>query len=171
MIFVFDCESIGLHGETYAVAGGLYRVAGAIPMPVEEFCYAINPTDAEGQPEDRAWVAANVPPIEVTHTDGRLLRDAFWGHWRKAHDQGALIYVECGWPVEARFLSSCVERDASRTWDGPYPLHEVASFMAAAGMDPMKRYERMPMELPEHHPLGDARLSARLLCEAWARLA
>lgn len=36
-VFAFDVESIGLHGEAFAVAGGVYSPAGAVG---EEFCSA-----------------------------------------------------------------------------------------------------------------------------------
>lgn len=171
LIFVFDCESIGLHGETYAVAGGLYRVTGETATPLDEFCYAVLPVFAAGRDEDRAWVRQNVPPIAVTHEDRGLMRDHFWIKWDTAKKLGAQMFVECGWPVESRFLAECIfDRMSERLWEGPYPLHEIASFMAAAGMDPMVKYPRSANELPEHDPMGDARLSARLLCEAFIKL-
>ncbi len=71
--------------------------------------------------------------------------------------------VECGWPVEARFLAACIDEDPDRASDGPYPLLEISTMMQAAGMDPMATYKRKPEELPAHDPRGDARLSARLL--------
>jgi hypothetical protein len=61
--------------------------------------------------------------------------------------------------------------DLSARQLGPYPLHEIASFMTAAGMDPMATYARLPDELPKHHPLADARQSARLLWLAVSRIA
>mgnify|MGYP003529634433 CR=1 len=79
--------------------------------------------------------------------------------------------VECGWPVEASFLSACIRDDAFRNWDGPYPMREIASIMLAAGMDPMATYEREESEKPAHEPLADARQSARLLATAQHSLA
>lgn len=162
--FVFDVESIGLHGEGFAVAGGVYLENGAVQW---EFCFACPTTMAFGDPEDRKWVSKNVPAMEITHREPFSIRDAFWGEWIKAKSQGAEMAAECLWPVEARFLASCVGDDPlSRTWTGPYPFHDIASIMLAKGMDPKATYPRTPSEMPAHHPLSDARQSARLLSEA-----
>ena len=79
--------------------------------------------------------------------------------------------AECLWPVEARFIRDCITDDAQRLPEAPYPFHEIASIMLAAGMDPMASYPRTPSEMPPHNPLADARLSARLLSEALAKIA
>lgn len=164
--FVFDVESIGLHGEGFAVAGGVY-VDGAAQW---EFCFCC-PTDmAEGLQQDREWVAGNIPIMAVTHGDTKSLRMAFWDEWEKAKASCAQMAAECLWPVEARFIRDCVADDAQRLKAAPYPFHEIASVMLSAGMDPMATYDRTPSELPRHNPLADARQSARLLSEALARM-
>lgn len=164
LFFIFDVESVGLHGEGFAVAGGLYLQNG---IKEREFVFACPMDTCQGDPEGRAWVKANVPPLIGTHPDPRSMRTAFWAEWLVAKKLGAVAAAECGWPVEARFLIDCINDDLdSRMWEGPYPLHEIASFMVAAGMDPMAKYDRKPSELPIHQPLSDARLSARLLAEA-----
>lgn len=164
--FIFDVESVGLHGDGFAVAGGVYLENGAAQW---EFCFSIDRANSRGSDDDRAWVSEHIPPIEVTHLNIKLLRTDFWSAWMRAKAAGAVMAAECGWPVEARFLTQCIDDDQSRKWEGPYPLHEIASFMQLAGMDPLKKYERSPSELPEHHPLSDARLSARLLADAFNR--
>lgn len=164
--FIFDVESIGLHGEGFAVAGGIYKEGG---NAIREFTYACPPLNATGNREDRDWVHANVVSIPPTHNYPNEVRQAFWTEWLNAKNKfnGIQMYVECGWPVEARFLNLCVDDSKdSRNWQGPYPLHEIASVMLAAGMDPMATYDRQFKELPAHHPLADARLSARLFFEA-----
>lgn len=168
--FVFDVESVGLHGEGFAVAGGVYQRDGTALL---EFCFACDPGDADGRQDDREWVKANVPSIEITNLEPHGVRDAFWKVWLDAKEKfpGIVMAGECLWPVEARFVCSCVDDNSSRRWKGPYPFHEISSFMAAAGMDPMATYERRESEKPAHHPLKDARLSARLLVEALDRLA
>ena len=88
----------------------------------------------------------------------------------QAQLSGAEMAAECLWPVEARFLSACIADDARRLPTAPYPIHEIASVMLSAGMDPMGTYERTPSEMPRHNPLADARQSARLLVEALARI-
>ena len=166
--FIFDVESVGLHGEGFAVAGGVYLDNGAAQW---EFSLACPIEECQGDDVGRDWVMANVPILETTHRSPEAMRAAFWELWLKAKMLEADMAVECGWPVEARFLSDCVADDSRRNWEGPYPLHEIASYMAAAGMDVMKTYERTPSETPPHNPLADARLSARLLAEAIGKIA
>lgn len=165
--FVFDVESIGLHGEGFAVAGGVYLANGAAQW---EFCFCCPPDKAEGLQSDRDWVNRNVPVMDITHRDTYGLRMAFWEAWEKAKAGGAEMAAECLWPVEARFLRDCITDDAQRLPSAPYPCHEIASVMLASGMDPMATYDRTPSELPRHNPLADARQSARLLSEALARI-
>lgn len=168
--FVFDVESVGLHGEGFAVAGGVYLSKGDAQW---EFCYACPIGAAKGDDEGRNWVKANVPILDVTHRLPIGIRDAFWLDWLKAKSQYTEIVmaVECGWPVEARFLCAVIDDDLeNRRWKGPYPLQEIASYLAASGMNPMATYKRTPSENPAHNPLMDARLSARLLSKALARM-
>jgi hypothetical protein len=138
---------------------------------VDHGVFACPPEKATGDDEDRKWVSENIPPIAVTGSTPNVVRFQFWQKWMEWKAKGALMCAECAWPVEARFLIECVEWDVNeRRWQGPYPLHDVASIMLAAGMDPMANYDRLPNELPKHDPLADARQSARLLCEALGRM-
>lgn len=166
--FIFDVESVGLHGEGFAVAGGLYFENGAVQW---EFSLACPIDECEGSDSDREWVKNNVPVLEETHRTPEAMREQFWLLWEQAKKQNAVMAVECGWPVEARFLAKCIEQDfPKRNFEGPYPLHEIASYMAAAGMNPMGKYDRTPSEAREHDPLCDSRLSARLLSIALKKL-
>jgi hypothetical protein len=169
-VFVFDVESVGLHGEGFAVAGGVY-VDGAAQS---EFRFCCPPGEAEGSDEDRKWIDANVPAMEITHRGPASVRDAFWTEWEKAKARHPKIVMagECIWPVEAGFVAACVcQKLDERKWSGPYPFHEISSVMFAAGMDPMAAYVREESEKPAHEPLADARLSARLLATALRKLA
>lgn len=165
MFMVFDVESIGLHGEGFAVGATVVDERG---LTLEHYLYACNPDLAAGDAAGRAWVAQNCPVIPSNCGSPRGVRNQFWKAWLKWKDRGAALVADCAWPVEARFLIACVE-DAleEREWSGPYPLHELTSFMVAAGMDPMATYDRLPDE-PMHDPLGDAKQSARLLLQALA---
>lgn len=169
--FVFDVESVGLHGEGFAVAGGVLHY----PLGVydETFCFACPPADALGSAADREWVDKNVPALDCQFATTEEVRAAFWVQWTAAKVlfPGILMVAECLWPVEAGFVEACICDDIeTRNWEGPYPFHEIASIMFAAGMDPMATYDRLPSELPKHDPLADARQSARLLTEALSRL-
>lgn len=167
LFMVFDVESIGLHGEAFAVG---YVVTGPGMQAMAGTTYACSPDTAQGTEEGRIWIAKNCPPIAANCETPREVRDRFWQDWLMFKERGAVLVADCQWPVEARFLIACID-DApdERGWSGPYPMHELASFMVAAGMDPHATYERLPDE-PEHDPLGDARQSARLLVQALDRL-
>lgn len=165
--FVFDVESVGLHGEGFAVAGGVYLPNGSA---LWEFQFACPIGECVGNEDDMAWVKYNVPTLEITHRSPYAMRDDFWRQWMKAKAEGAVMATDCGWPVEAGFLKACIADNLTRKWDGPYPLHEIASYLASAGMDPLEKYERLAGELPVHHPLCDARQSARLLSIALGKI-
>src|SRR6186713_319328 len=101
--FVFDVESIGLHGEGFAVGGGLYNSDGT---SVFEFLHACHPEIADGRKSNRDWVSNNVPDLlkEASNPDvicftTLQVRQKFWEHYTKAKSEGAYIFSECGWPV------------------------------------------------------------------------
>ena len=168
LFMVFDVESVGLHGEGFAVGWVVVDRRGS-----ELSCglAACNPADADGDDEGRPWVEEHGPADIFPPADeyGPMwVREQFWDAWRAWSSRGDVVLVaDCAWPVEARFLARCVDdsREA-RFWEGPYPLHDLASIRLAAGLDPLGTCERLPDELPAHDPLADARQSARLLIEA-----
>lgn len=167
--FVFDVESVGLHGEGFAVAGGVYLSNGAVQY---SFSYACPVEAAEGSEENRKWVRENIPVLEITHRCPFALRLAFWEQWQLAKAKYPDIYMaaDVAWPVEANFLSQCVQDATGREWEGPYPLIDIASVRFAAGFHPTAAELRTESEKPAHHPLTDARQSARLLVEAMHKI-
>lgn len=168
LYMVFDVESIGLHGEGWAVGYTVINEHGETMAPDQR--YLCLPEMANGGADGRQWVKENCPPMLSNCSTTTEMRRRFWQDWLNYKEQGAVMVADCQWPVEARFLLACVDDDPdARTWQGPYPLHELASFMVAAGLDPMATYDRLPDE-SQHDPLGDARQSARLLVSALARL-
>ena len=161
LFMVFDVESIGLHGDGFAVAWVVVNREGE---RLGEGCMACPRDLCAGTAESRLWVDENVPPLEVTSPTLQHLRNTFWHAWRYWADQGAVLVADCAWPVEANFLSACVRLNhAEREWQGPYPLHDLASVLLTRGADALAVTERLPDELPAHHPLMDARQSARQL--------
>lgn len=163
-LVVFDVESVGLHGEGFAAGAVVVDTeTGAV---VEEFYSACPPIAANGRDSDRAWIAANVVPVlkdYPAHTT-RQVRDEFWSFWRRWAGQGARLASDCGWPVEANFLSACVEDEpGERVWQGPYPLLDLAPMLWLKGHDPTETFDRLATELPSHHPLNDARQTARII--------
>jgi hypothetical protein len=165
LFLVLDCESVGLHGETFAWGGVVVDRRGKGFDYHRAWC---PPDGAAGSDDGRKWVAENwtapdFPPAD----DPAQVRALFWDWWLHWRKKGAVLAADCAWPVEARFLAACVDDDpAARQWEGPYPLVDVGSVLLAAGLDPLGKYDRLPDELPEHDPLADARQSARLLCQA-----
>ena len=165
---VFDVESIGLHGEGFAVAWVVVDRSG---QRFDEGCLSCDPSLCVGTDESRAWVDENVPTLARTNATKQHLRNTFWHAWRYWADRGAVLVADCAWPVEANFLSACIRLNhAEREWQGPYPLHDLASVLLAIGADPLAvATDRLPDELPAHHPLMDARQSARQLLECLNR--
>lgn len=163
---VFDVESIGLHGEGFAVAWVVVSRDGTV---LDEGCLSCDPGLCKGDDTNRVWVGENVPALAVTSQTPHHLRNTFWHEWRRWADKGAVLVADCAWPVEANFLSACVRSNhAEREWQGPYPLHDLASVLLALGVDPTETTARLPNELPIHHPLMDARQSARILVKSLA---
>jgi hypothetical protein len=163
---VFDVEAIGFHGDGYAVGAVVIRNG----LEVDSMRAACPIQNAHGPFSGFEWVRINAPALEVTCQTPREVRQEFWSFWSKYRiKSGAKLVADCGWPVEARFLLQCIDDSPDR--EGPYPFHELASFLVAAGMDPLATYDRFGRELPKHCPLADSRQSARLLVEALGILA
>lgn len=165
LYMVFDVETVGLHGEGFSVG---YIVIDTFGVEWASGYYGCPPAIARGTDADREWARANIPESRpYTHNSPDEVRRAFWRDWEAWHGQGAILVADCAWPVEARFLADCVDDSRNaRAWNGPYPLHDVATARLCAGLDPLATVERLPSEEPKHDPLADARQSARLWLEA-----
>jgi hypothetical protein len=169
-ILSFDVESNGLQGTAFAV--------GAVVLDTETCVQLTRFTgrvDIHLMETIDVWVEANVLPhigdLDYYGLGGhsRLvdMRDAFWA-WLQEWKEGALVIADFGWPVEARFLAACIDdRPADRTWNGPYPMHELGTLLLAVGADPdstnrREWYKDMPefggegAILKQHNPLDDA---------------
>src|SRR3990172_8163943 len=158
--FVFDVESIGLHGEGFAVGWVVINDIGAELSSGLAHCRSDN---ARGTDDGRLWIENNVPELQGIYCQDPVdVRFAFWDVWEHWKNRGAQLWCDCGWPVEARFLAQCVDDDpGKRERQGPYPLHEIATLALASGVNPLESWPRLPDELPQHNPLCDARQSAR----------
>lgn len=168
---IFDVESIGLHGEGFAVG---WVVVNGDGNELEAGLLHCDPHTAFGTGRDREWVLENVPQFdkEFGYCDSpAVVRASFWYKWEQWKERGATLWADCAWPVEARFLAQCVDDDRiERGWRGPYPLHEIATAALMCGRDPLVAINRLPNELPAHNPLNDARQSARMFLEYAAEL-
>lgn len=159
---VIDVESIGLHGEGFAVA---YVVVGTGGTVYEEKRFACPPDAAQGTDRGRAWVKEHVPVLTLTGLVPRDVRRQFWVAWLYWKARGVRMIADCGWPVEANFLSACIADDPEvRVWQGPYPLLDLSGFLVAIDLDPLAERARLVTE-PQHDPQGDARQSARILVD------
>lgn len=157
---VFDVESIGLHGDGFAVAWCVLDKNG---REIDAGCLSCNPEVASGDSDDREWVSKNVPPLVRTHETLPAMRTHFWSEWLKWKGYGAVLVADCCWPVESRFLAACInDSPRVRKWEGPYPLHDLASMFLMAGMDPTGSHWE-ESDGRRHDPLNDARQSARML--------
>ena len=165
LYMVFDVESVGLHGEGFAVG---WKVVDGDGKHVAAAEYACDPARADGDDAGRKWIAENVRCMQGYNcASPSHVRSEFWRAWEYAMKQGAVLVADCAWPVEARFLIDCVQDEPEkRMLEGPYPLHDLASVFLAIGVDPTAHFDRLPNELPIHSPAADAAQSARLLIAA-----
>jgi hypothetical protein len=173
--FVFDVESVGLHGEPFAVGWVVVDVAtgrevseGIFVSPVADAAERTAKLSTTSILTDTEWVEAHVlPAIADVQPIGDVdMRKMFWCAWKHWEAQGAMLAADVPWPCEARFLMECMRYTWAQAQSGPYPLIDVASVRLAKGFDPIATVGRLESEEPPHNPLTDARQSARLLLEA-----
>lgn len=160
---VFDVESAGLLGEGFAVG---YAIVDDVSGSTRESDWkSAGIESVPCQPEDRTWMCNNLPP-EVLFPEGAHHLSLFglkqWWKGVVERNPDCCPASDCAYPVEANWLRVCGLN--------PYPLHEVATLLLAAGRDPVGTYNRLPYELPKHHPMHDARQSGRVLLECLAKI-
>ncbi|MHB1417198.1 MAG: hypothetical protein ACYC1C_18285 [Chloroflexota bacterium] len=164
MFLVFDIESIGLHGEAFAVG---YVLVDGEGRELESGIFACPPAQARGQESQRSWVEEHVPSLPLTHDNPRGVRDAFWSLWMEAKGKGAQLVAEIAWPVETNFLSACVQDlPAQREKESDTLLYDLSTARLVRGLGSADKEERLPDELPKHNPLADAMQTARLFVSA-----
>jgi hypothetical protein len=158
-IFSVDAETDGLYGKVWAI--------GAAVLDGDDVVHTFG-SRLDSDVITNPWVRENVVPAVVGHI-GRVesredMLNAFWRFWLE-HRQGTEAVADFEAPVEAGLFRACVELNVdAREWLGPYPLHELATALFVAGIDPdIDRRElcKNPSILPIHNPLGDAVTSGR----------
>lgn len=171
LVMSVDVESRGLFGEAFAVGWvvcehGQEVSSGFVGCPYD----AARPGDGEPCPDDEGWVLTNVLPVLPPPSVGspREVRDTFWAAWAALRRRGGVMLVECGHPVESRFLLDCIRDEPGRRAEFPRPILDLSDFLWAAGLDPLAEYPRQDDELPRHHPVHDARATARMFREVLA---
>lgn len=159
--FVFDVESVGLHGEAFAVGICVVDQSGKEHAAL---LFGKRYQSCKGTFDSFEWIRKTVPDFEFQTGD---MLEGFWHSWWYWKQRGAVMAADVPWPVESAFLSRCINANHSaREFSGPYPLIDVASVLFACGYDPLATYPRLENEVPQHNPLADARQSARLLTMA-----
>lgn len=164
---VFDVESVGLHGEGFAVGWVLVSGDG---IEYASGHFGCSPEFANGQDDGSyKWVQEHCDWVENCARP-RDVRDQFWnayvGYFHDIPGMSILLAADVPWPVESEFLMQVICDDRSRITKAPYPLIDVASIRLAAGLNPLVSERRFADELPVHNALADARQSARLLLES-----
>ena len=156
--FVLDVESTALHGVPFAMGWVVVDTKTRVEIAHRYMsCLPVQVPDT--------WVVENVIPVlpPHTHLSFKALVMDFATEWVQWRANGAWLATDVAWPVEAKFLLQAVEID--RRIVPVYPLIDIASVRLAKGLDPCASYARESNELPAHHPVADARQSARLLLE------
>src|SRR4051812_24795346 len=99
LFMVFDCESVGLHGETFAAG---YVVIDGDGVELDAGRFACPETACKGDDAGRDGVRMNVPPFHETASESSRVRHDFWVKWHEWEAKGARLAADCCWPVEAR---------------------------------------------------------------------
>ena len=155
---VFDVETAGLRGRAFAVG---YVVVDEGGGEVSAGWGTCGLRSVPCRPDDTAWIIDNIPTEVVFPRSGgnEFLDRTAMIEWfcRVVADSKADLAADCGYPCEVSWLKECGIK--------AYPLHEIATALLMARRDPVGTYDRLENELPKHHPLADARQSARILLE------
>lgn len=155
-IISLDCETDGLYGPIIAIGAVLWENGQTVGFGRR----------VSWEP-DSAWVLENVWPQckDLPQTISPL---GAFASWWAANKRDALVIADVGVPVEARLFRDMVAGSFMGEFDGPYPLHEVATLLLAAGVDPDIDRETYAFDggVPDvsivgdpHNPVFDARVS------------
>lgn len=169
-VFSIDCESVGLYGETFAVAVSVRSRKDNVELAQFYAACPIEVTDGYRKSHPSLpWLSEHVLPVlpPPTHQTPRDVRDAFWLFFMEWNTKpNCIVVADCGAPVEAYFFHQCVRDDElGRRYQGPYPLHELGTVLLLNGQNPTACFARVEGEEIKHHPLHDARQSGRLFIE------
>jgi len=161
-VFSFDAETNGLWGQAFAIGALVYDENGT---EIARFVGRLPDTEVTDE-----WVRANVltqlTGLPVSHADYESLLADFSKFYLE-NKADADIIVHMGYIVEVKLLRDMHQLGMIGDWDGPYPLHDVAGFLAQAGEDAtsVDGYVRKHgLEIPDfgttHNPLYDSAVAA-----------
>lgn len=167
-IFSFDAETNGLWGQAFAIGALVYNEKGV------EIARFVGRCPIEGKVDE--WVEKNALPqmtaIPVSHKNYDELLADFAKFYLANKKLEADIVVHMGVPVEAKVFIDAHKKGLIGDWDGPYPLHDVAGYLAQAGEDPttcdgyVRKYKLVlsgEYAGGTHNPLYDSEVAARVL--------
>lgn len=169
-IITFDVEATGLEDENGVPGGVGFAYGLAVWTEKDGIIYEELVSAGVKNLNPCKWVLENTPSEilnpEIERYNGirrcygvqsiEKLRKCFSTSFNY-HRRNATAIVDCGYPVEAKFLIDCGL--------SVFPLHELATLQLKAGLEPGGTYDRKPDELPAHNPLCDARQTLRLALE------
>jgi hypothetical protein len=165
-IFMFDVESNGLYGKGFAV--GAVVVDYNTGKVIHEFGGRVQMDDNILDPWVKEHVIPHVTDLAKYNTIEQL-RDDFWQFFTR-HKDTCNVWSDIGVPVESNFIRECIEQiSPDNVFTGPYPLHEVATFLLANGIDPdINRVEYAGTDITgnAHNPIYDATISAMCIMKA-----
>ena len=173
-VAVLDVESMGLYGRAFSFGIVIGDIKGNILEEVYKYdqnAYNLSYTEATGfnRTGDIEWVETNVTP-HVGDSNTMWLSKAFYLDWLRLKSvySGITLYADVPFPVETNFIKHVVDCHVTtdKVFDfSPYPFLDVTSFRKAHNLPDY--FDRLPNELPIHHPLMDARQSYRGLVEVF----
>lgn len=118
------------------------------------------------------WVRGNVLPaltnLPVTHSNYADMLAAFAAFYLKYRSQETEFICHVGFPVETGLLRDMYSLGLIGEWDGPFPLHDLASVLLAKGFDPTSadayiaaKEIKLQHHGQTHDPLYDCEVAAR----------
>lgn len=179
-IISVDVESNGLYGQPFCVGAVEMDWGGRV---LKEFLGRCPLDEVEDE-----WVLKHVIPklndVEQTHDSLEAMEGDFvtWLITKMADSPNVIVLVDAGFPVDYRFLYTAIQGASSKSgkkWIrerySPYPLLDLASVLAGAGLDPDESRLNLAVKLRTglppgelhnerlHHPVWDAETSALAL--------
>lgn len=163
---IFDCESDGMYGNTFAVSNIILDNRNNI-IKHDSMMADINIKDE--------WVKQNVLPnlnIEKKAKSTFHLRNYFFEVLQSNKD--CEIWVDCCFPVETNFLAQIARDDVqTRAFIMPYPIKDISS-LVDSNISRKEMFDKEMLkdvdikqknlyEIKEHNPLHDCIASAYAL--------
>lgn len=169
-ILVFDVESTSLYGLSFAFGAVVYDPEGMMMDSIDGVYVDISKIKEQYGVESSDWVKQNI--LETNILEGltvynslESLRNSFWDFYTRWKDD-CYIFADYGVPVEANLLRECImDKPEEREFAGPYPLHEIATYLLALGEDPdVDKYKVIGLHSAKrHNPAYDAMVSGLYL--------